>query len=94
MNITNIIGAALIAVAVLVVGFFLYQQDERHFAESQRWLEVCKKQFEERVLSRAEQISNDESLPEEVRKQAKLGIDAYDQDYLYSQCYKEWHAGE
>ena len=94
MNITNLVGAALIAVAVLVVGFFLYQQDERHFAESQRWLEVCKKQWEERLQVSAERISNDESLPEEVREQAKLGIDAYDQDYLYSLCYKEWHVGE
>ena len=94
MNITNIIGAALIAVVVLFVGFFLYQQDERHFAESQRWLEVCKRQLEEQLQLAVEQISNDESLPEEVREQAELGIDAYDQDYIYSHCYREWHSGE
>ena len=83
----------MVTIAVLIVGFSLYQQNERHFAESQRWLEVCKKQVGVQLQHGADRAANDDSLPEEVLERAKRGIDAYDQDYLYSQCYKEWHAG-
>lgn len=93
MNITNLVGGLPVTIAVLLVGFALYQQNERHFAESQRWLGVCLKQFEVELQQNLERTLKDDSLPEEVREQAKLGIDAWDQDYLYSKCYKEWHGG-
>jgi hypothetical protein len=93
MKIIILVGSSIIAVAVLVVGYFLYQQSERHFAESQRWLSVCIKQVETELERDLPRVLGDESLPEEVRESAKRGIKAWDQDYLYSRCYKEWHAG-
>jgi hypothetical protein len=93
MNITNYASGLIVSVAVLAVGFSLYQQEERHFAESQRWLDVCKKQLKETLRIEAERIRDDTSLPKEVRENAQRGIDGWDQDYVYSHCYKEWHAG-
>jgi hypothetical protein len=94
MNISNFVGSLMITVAISIVGFSLYQQNERDFAESQRWLEVCKKQTGEELQRVVKQMENDNSIPKEAWDQAKRGIDAYDEDYLYSRCYKEWHAGE
>lgn len=93
MKNASLSGAAIICVAIFGVGFVLHQQSERHFSESQRWLEVCKKQLGERLKIEAERMRNDSSIPEEVRKNAQRGIDGWDEDYLYSQCYKEFHAG-
>jgi hypothetical protein len=93
MNLSNIVGAGMVSVVVIVASFALYQQNERHFAESQRWLEVCKREQEVRARHTAEQVRDDPNLPEEVRDAAQLGIQGWSEDYLYSSCFKEWHAG-
>jgi hypothetical protein len=89
----NLIAAATICTSVVVVGIVLYQQNERHFSDSQRWFEVCKRQLDKQAKSAAENIRDDSSIPEDVRKSAQLGIEGWDEDYLYSTCYKQWHAG-
>lgn len=90
MNITNFVGAATISVSVLIVGFFLYQQSERHFSESRRWLEVCKAQQQAQLQNMVDN-SDKLQLPDGVVASAKLGIDGMDADDLYSMCFKEWH---
>lgn len=93
MKYASLIGAAMVSVAVIAVGFALYQQNERHFSESQRWLEVCKRQQQAILQRGAEQARDNPGIPEEVRRNAQLGIEGWDEDYLYSTCFKEWHAG-
>jgi hypothetical protein len=93
MKHAHLIGSAMICAAVIGVGFALYQQNERHYLKSQRWFEVCKKQTAATLQTRYEQVQKNPNLPEEAKKDAKVGIEDYDQDYLYSKCFKEWHAG-
>jgi hypothetical protein len=94
MKYASLIGATVVSIAVLVVGFALYRQNERQFVESQRWFEVCKRQQQDQALAAAELARDDPSLPEEVRKNAQLGIQGWSEDYLYSKCFKEWHGGD
>ncbi len=94
MNITNSFGVGVITVAVLAVGFVLYQQSERHFSESQRWYDVCRKEFVRQMEAGNEQIAAN-STPEQIREMGGLPtIEDYEEEYIYSKCYREWHGGQ
>jgi hypothetical protein len=93
MNITALVGALMITIAVLIVGYALHQQNEAHVAESQRWLEVCKKEQQTRLDANIK-VLEERDTSKEMLARAQRTIENYEPDYLYSICYKEWHAGE